>query len=74
MEKLEKILCEVFRLKEDELNDTLTMEEIQRWDSLTHMDLVASIEDGLNIQLTMDDIMSMKDIKAVKKAVSDKLN
>lgn len=73
MEKLNKILCDVFRLKDDELNDTLTMEDIEKWDSLTHMDLVTSIEEGLNIQLTMDDIMSMKDIKTIKNIVQEKL-
>lgn len=73
MEKLNKILCDVFRLKDDELNDTLTMEDIEKWDSLTHMDLVTSIEEGLNIQLTMDDIMSMKDIKTIQNIVQDKL-
>ncbi len=73
MDKLNKILCDVFRLKEDKLNDTLTMEDIKKWDSLTHMDLVTSIEEGLNIQLTMDDIMSMKDIKTIKNIVQQKL-
>ena len=69
MEKLEKILCEVFRLKSDELNDELTMDDIQAWDSLTHMDLITSIEEGLNIQLTMDDIMNMKDIATIRTIV-----
>ena len=66
MEKLNTILCDVFRLKKDELKDELTMKDIKIWDSLTHMDLITSIEAGLNIQLTMDDIMSMKDIKTIK--------
>ena len=73
MEKLNKILCDVFRLKEDELNDTLTMEDIEKWDSLTHMDLITSLEEGLEIQLSMDDIMSMKDIKTIKNIVQEKL-
>ncbi len=73
MEKLNTILCDVFRLKKDELKDELTMKDIQKWDSLTHMDLVTSIEEGLNIQLTMDDIMSMKDIKTIKNIVQQKL-
>lgn len=73
MEKLNTILCDVFRLKKDELKDELTMKDIKIWDSLTHMDLVTSIEEGLNIQLTMDDIMSMKDIKTIKNIVQEKL-
>ena len=73
MEKLNTILCDVFRLKKDELKDELTMKDIKIWDSLSHMDLITSIEAGLNIQLTMDDIMSMKDIKTIKNIVQEKL-
>ena len=73
MGKLEEILCEVFSLKSDELTDNLAMEDIQVCDSLTHMDLVASIEEGLDIQLSMNDIMKMKDVKAIKSVVSEKL-
>ena len=73
MEKLNTILCDVFRLKKDELKDELTMKDVKIWDSLTHMDLITSIEAGLNIQLTMDDIMSMKDIKTIKNIVQEKL-
>ena len=69
MEKLNKILCEVFRLKEDDLKDDLSMNNVQRWDSLAHMDLVTSIEDELNIQLSMDDIMNMTDIGTVRAIV-----
>ncbi|MCK9472188.1 acyl carrier protein [Sulfurimonas sp.] len=73
MEKIDEILCNVFRLKEDELNDELTMSDIEKWDSLTHMDLVISLEEGLDIQLTMDDIMSMKDVKTIKSIVQERL-
>jgi acyl carrier protein len=70
MDKLNKILSEVFRLKEDELNDELTMDDIDNWDSLTHMDLITSIESGFEIQLTMDDIMNCKDIKTIRTIVA----
>ncbi|MDC3309579.1 acyl carrier protein [bacterium] len=69
MEKLNKILCEILRLTEDDLKDDLSMSNVQRWDSLTHMDLVTSIEDELNIQLSMDDIMNMTDIGTVRSIV-----
>ncbi|MBK2028543.1 acyl carrier protein [Francisella noatunensis] len=73
MKELEKILCQVFRLKKDEVKDELTMNDIQVWDSLTHMDIITCIEEELSIQLTIDDIMNMRDIGAIKKIVSEKL-
>ena len=73
MDKVNKILRDVFRLKEEELNDGLTMEDVESWDSLTHMDLVTSLEEGFNIQLTMDDIMLMRDIKTIKSILKEKM-
>ncbi len=74
MEKLEIILSKVFRLKPDQIHDSLTMQDVDRWDSLTHMDLVTSIEEGLGIELTMGDIMSMTDVKTIKFIVEQKLS
>ena len=70
MEKLNKILAGVLRLSEEDLVDSLMMEDVERWDSLTHMDLVTSIEEGLGIEFTMDDIMSMTDILTIRTIVS----
>ena len=74
MEKLNQILSEVFRLKAEDIHDNLKMKDIEKWDSLTHMDLVTSIEDELQIELSMDDIMSMKDIKTIRLVVQKKLS
>jgi acyl carrier protein len=69
MNQLNEILCQVFRLKQDQLSDELTMEDIDRWDSLTHMDLITSIEEGLGVELTMDEIMAMTDIQTIRNIV-----
>ena len=74
MKKLDQILCNVLRIKEEELNDNITMKDVEKWDSLKHMDLITSIEDELEIQFSMDDIISMKDIKTIKNIVKKKLS
>ena len=74
MKKLDQILCNVLRIKEEELNDNITMKDVEKWDSLKHMDLITSIEDELEIQFSMDDIISMKDIKTIKNIVNKKLS
>ena len=73
MEKVGAILCKVFGLKEGDLNDNLTMKDVGRWDSLTHMDLITSLESELNIEFDMDEIMSMKDIKSIKEITAKKV-
>jgi len=73
MEKVDTILCKVFGLKEDEMKDDLTMKDIGRWDSFTHMDLITSLESELNIEFGMDEIMTMKDIKTIKEITGKKV-
>ena len=74
MEKnVETILSRVFGLKEDEIHDNVTMDKIERWDSLTHMDLITSLETELNIQFDMDEIMAMIDVKTIKETVKKKV-
>ena len=74
MKKLDQIMSEVFRMSVEELKDEYTMKNIENWDSLKHMDLILSIEKGLDIQLSMDDILKMKDIKTIRKIVKEKLS
>lgn len=72
MKTLDAILSEVFRIPQDEISDGLSMDDVQHWDSLTHMDLITSIEQGLHIQLTMDEIMMMKDVQTIRSIVAGK--
>jgi acyl carrier protein len=74
MKSINEVLSSVFRMKEESLNDNLTMSDIEKWDSLTHMDLITSIEENFDIELSMDEIMEMQDIKTIKKIVSDKVS
>jgi len=73
MEELNKILHKVLKIDINELNDTFSMKDYEIWDSLKHMELIISIEEKLNVKLSMDDIMNMTDIGAIKKIVSEKL-
>ena len=73
MKKLEQILCDTLRLKKKKLHDGLSMEKVDNWDSLKHMDLISSMEDQLKIKFNMDEILIMKDIKTIKRIISKKL-
>ncbi len=73
MKKLEQILCDTLRLKKNKLYDGLSMEKVDNWDSLKHMDLISSMEDQLKIKFNMDEIVIMRDIKTIKRIINKKL-
>ncbi len=74
MEKVRKIIAETFRVKENDLNSQLNMKDIDSWDSLTHMELIANLENELDIEFTADEIMEMTDIGKIERIVEEKIN
>jgi acyl carrier protein len=66
MNKLDSILVRILKVKEQDLLDELTMNDVVLWDSLKHMELIVTIENELEIELSAEDIMEMTDVKAIR--------
>lgn len=73
MDKVVQILAAVFRIKIELIDDNLTREAFPRWDSLTHMHMITSLEEHFNIQFDMDEIVEMQDISTIKRLINKKL-
>ena len=74
MKDINQIIAEVFQIKENEITDELKMENIDGWDSLTHMELIATLEDEYGIEFSSDEIMEMISIKKIKEILEVKQN
>lgn len=74
MEKIRKIIAETFKIKESEITPQTNMKDIDSWNSLTHMELIVSLEDELGIEFTADEIMEMTDVEKIEKVVGEKIN
>lgn len=72
MENLVEVLAGVFQMEENQITEATTMEDVERWDSLTHMKLVVTLEQAYRIQLSAEQIMAMKSVKAIKEIVLQK--
>jgi acyl carrier protein len=66
MDKVNEILIKTFKISTDEAVKNLSMNDVYRWDSITHMDLIVAIEDEYKIQLTGDDIAEMITFNAIR--------
>ena len=54
-----KIFTELLEVQEPVDWDTVKYQEVEGWDSLAHMAIVAELEDTLGIMLDTDDIIDM---------------
>lgn len=54
------IVADILNLDEDEVNGELSPEKTEYWDSMAHLTMVTAIEEECEINLTMDDVQSIK--------------
>ena len=58
IEKYQNAFLETFQIEQSQLNG-LKYQEIELWDSVGHMSLVAAIEDSFDIMMETDDIIDL---------------
>lgn len=66
LKKYNKVFMDTFYIQKTQLNDDLTNENIDEWDSIGQMTLITSLEEEFNIRLETEDIMSITSYKSGK--------
>ncbi len=61
-DRLKNLLATIFDMKPSEINASLTQEQIYKWDSLTHMELITSLEKEFQTEFSMEEIVEMTSI------------
>jgi len=62
MEKLQKIFQDVMDNDEIVITETTNSDDIEEWDSLTHIQLVVAIEKAFGIKFLSKEITSWKNV------------
>ncbi len=70
-------LTDVFRLTFDdetiELHDSMTADDIELWDSVSHISLIFAIEDEFQIRLSTKDLENARNLGDMKRAIKKRL-
>lgn len=61
-EKVKDIFKDVFACTDIELTDSMTSEDIDGWNSLTHLQLIMEVEQCFGIKLTTAQIRDTKNV------------
>lgn len=69
MEKINTIIAKELQIAFAVAQENHTMDDINSWDSITHMNLIVAIETECNIMLSGDDIAEMTSFDAIRTIV-----
>ena len=61
-EKLNEVFRDVFDNEDITVNDSTTADDIEEWDSLEHISLIAAVEKAFKMRFTMKEVSGMKNV------------
>ncbi|KAB2847251.1 MAG: acyl carrier protein [Melioribacteraceae bacterium] len=70
MNKLESLISDVFSYQQAETDTEIVFQDLESWDSLTHMNFVVAVEQEFNLELTADEIIEMQSYTKAKEILS----
>lgn len=73
MEKIQDIFRDVFDDEELVVEDSTSSDDIEEWDSLSHIQLVVAVEKTFGLKLTSKEILSWEDVGEMSDAIYAKL-
>ena len=71
--KLNEIFIDVLDLDECELTDETSANDIEEWDSLSHIQLIVAIEKTFKIKFTSLEIMKWKNVGEMVSTMEEKI-
>lgn len=69
MARLEKILSKVLEVKQTDISDESSPDNIANWDSFNGLMLVSELENEFKISFTVDEVINVKTVGEIKKAL-----
>ena len=74
IEKLTLIFRDTFGHPTLDLRDDMTADDVENWDSLTHMLLITNVENQLGLKFKLKDLNKMKQVGDMISLIESKLD
>ncbi len=74
VEKVQAIFRKVFQEPSLEIYPEMTAEDVENWDSLTHVEMLAEVEKAFNIRFQLREIRKLKNVGEFIALIEQKIN
>ena len=74
VEKLTAVFQEVFSDSSLVLNDDMTANDVEKWDSLTHMLMISTVEERFGVKFKLKELNKLKKVGDMVEILQEKLS
>ena len=71
--KVNEIFCDELDNEDIVLNDDTTADDVEEWDSLSHVQLIVAIEKAFGIKFTSNEILSWSNVGQFVDSIENRL-
>lgn len=71
--QLNEIFCEVFDDDDIQISPEMTANDVDGWDSLSHVNLIVTIEQRFNIRFTQKELLTLRNVGDLLAIVGGKI-
>jgi len=73
LDRLNVIFCEVFDDDDIKIAPEMTANDVDGWDSLSHVNLIVAIETKFNIRFNQKELLTFKNVGDLLKCIQSKV-
>jgi len=66
LNKFNKLLMDILNLKEEDIRDDLSPEQVETWDSFNGLVIASELESIFNLKFTIEEVVDVKTIGDMK--------
>jgi len=71
-QNLLSLLSKIFEVEVEAINDDTSPENTSKWDSFNTLRMIMELENVFEIKLPLEEVVTIKSVKDIKKLLSDK--
>ena len=72
MDELKQLIATTLQVPVANIGDDASVDSIPQWDSLAHLNLVMAVEKQYGVKFTLDEIVELRDLPAIRRLVQKK--
>ena len=72
-DKMEEIFTDIMDLRDIKLNDETSADDIEEWDSLSHIQIIVAIEKAFGIKFSSQEMITWKNVGDMVDCIQNKI-